>query len=105
MPRPADTAPTTEQSRPTWDTVCVTDLPKFLAEMGEYFPNLDSNYGRLLATRSVRFRTMTYVMNATHARLLDTDTFPKHSFTDPAPAEVAPRSHHSSPSPRRLSFR
>ena len=59
-----------------------------MSAMAEFFPNLDSNYHRLLTTRTSRYRATTYVLNATHARLLDTDSYPIHSFANPAPSNV-----------------
>ena len=77
----------TADVRPVWATLPTEILP-FMRKMETWFPYRSINHSSVLSTRTVSYRSITYVTSATHARLLDTDRYPTHSFRDPAPRTV-----------------
>ena len=85
---PRETTDTTS-NRPSWNS-SPTELPKFLPTLEQFLLGVNTNFRRLWTQRCVMYRARTYVLNATHARLLATDTYPStYSFSAPAPAVVA----------------
>jgi len=75
--------------RPCWDS-SPTTLTSWLERLEQHLLGQDSNYRLLWEQRTVMYRSSTFVVNATHARLLITDKYPTdHSFAKPAPATVA----------------
>jgi hypothetical protein len=79
----------TTNNRPSWNS-SPTEPPKFLPTLEQFLLGVNTNFRRLWTQRCVMYRARTYVLNATHARLLATDTYPStYSFSTPAPAVVA----------------